>query len=156
MNTRASIRNHPVHPMLVVFPIALWIFSLVCDAIFHFVSYNMFWKAVAFYSIAGGIIGALVAAVPGFVDYLSLTDRRVKRIATTHMVLNLVIVVLFIFNLGVRYTASPTGDTVGLVLSIIGIIFLAVSGWLGGALVYVHHVGVSPGRDEREIERRAA
>src|SRR5437016_746357 len=107
MSSPASIRSHPIHPMLIVFPIGLWVFSLVCDIVYHAGSHNEFWKAVAFYTMAGGIIGALLAAVPGFIDYLSLTDRRAKQIATTHMVLNLIIVVLFIFNLGVRYTPSP-------------------------------------------------
>ena len=156
MSTPASVRNHPVHPMLVVFPIALWIFSLICDAIYHLGPHNMFWKGVAFYSMAGGIVGALLAAIPGFMDYMSLTDRRVKRIATTHMVLNIIVIALFLFNLGFRYNASPSGEVFGLVLSIIAISFMSVSGWLGGALVYEHHVGVSPRRDEREIERRAA
>jgi uncharacterized membrane protein len=156
MSTPASVHNHPVHPMLVVVPIALWIFSLVCDVIYHLGSHNVFWKAVAFYAIAGGIVGALFAAIPGFIDYMSLTDRRVKRIATTHMVLNLIVVVLFLFNLGFRYSPSPSGEVFGLVLSIIAISFMSVSGWLGGALVYEQHVGVSPRRGEREIERRAA
>jgi uncharacterized membrane protein len=156
MSTPASVRNHPIHPMLVVFPIGLWIFSLVCDAIYHLGPHNPFWKSVAFYSMAGGILGALLAAIPGFIDYLSLTDRRVKRIATIHMALNLFVAALFIFNLGFRYNAAPSSDAVGVALSIIGIAFMAVSGWLGAALVYEHRVGVSPRRDEREIERRAA
>jgi len=142
--------------MLIVFPIGLWIFSLVCDVIYHAGAHNPFWKAVAFYAMAGGIIGALLAAIPGFIDYLSLTDARTKKIATTHMVLNLIVVALFIFNLGIRYNASPAGDMFGLVLSLIGIAFMSVSGWLGGALVYEHRVGVNPRREDREIDRNAA
>ncbi len=156
MSSPASIRNHPIHPMLVVFPIALWVFSLVCDVVYHAGSHNLFWKSVAFYAMAGGIVGALLAAIPGFIDYLSLTDRKVRNIATTHMVLNLIVVLLFLFNLGFRYNASPSGDLFGLVLSLIGIGFMCVSGWLGGSLVYEHRVGVAPTREMREIERRAA
>jgi uncharacterized membrane protein len=142
--------------MLVVFPIALWIFSFVCDILYHAGSHNGFWKGVAFYTMAGGIVGALLAAVPGFIDYLSLTDRRVKKIATTHMVVNLLVVALFLFNLGIRYNASADADLFGVALSLVGIVLMSVSGWLGGALVYEHHVGVSPRREEREIERHAA
>jgi uncharacterized membrane protein len=156
MNTPASIRRHPIHPMLVVFPIGLWIASLACDVIYHAGSHNPFWKAVAFYAIAGGIAGALLAAIPGYIDYLSLTDRRLRKIATSHMVLNLIVVALFLFNLGVRYNASPGAEMFGVMLSIVAIAVLAVSGWLGGAMVYEHHVGVSPSREEREIDRRAA
>jgi uncharacterized membrane protein len=156
MTTPASIRNHPIHPMLIVFPIALFIFSLVCDIAYHAGSHNPFWKEMAFYCIAGGIAGALLAAIPGFIDYLSLRENRVRKIATTHMTLNLIVVALFLFNLGVRYNASPVNDMFGVILSIVGIGVMAVSGWLGGALVYEHRVGVASSREEREIDRRAA
>ena len=148
MGSPASIRNHPIHPMLVAFPIALWIFSLICDFIYHTGSYNVFWKGVAFYTMVAGVVGALLAAVPGFIDYLSLRDRRVKRIATTHMTLNLIVVALFLFNLGIRYNASPDNEFFGVVLSVIAIAILAVSGWLGGSLVYVHGVAVEVSKEE--------
>ena len=156
MNTPASFRNHPIHPMLVAFPIALWIFSLVCDLFYYGGSQNAVWESVAFYSMAAGTIGALLAAIPGFIDYLSLVDRRVKRTATTHFILNLIIVALFIFNLGIRYSGTPSSGMLGLALSIVAVALLGVSGWLGGSLVYEHRVGVSTPREQREIERRAA
>ena len=156
MNTPASVRNHPIHPMLIVFPIALFIFSLVCDVVYYAGSHNTFWKGVAFYAIAGGILGALLAAIPGFIDYLSIRDPRIKKIATTHMVLNLTVVALFIFNLGLRYNAPPNTDMFAVILSVVSIVVMAVSGWLGGALVYEHYVGVETPREQREIGRRAA
>jgi uncharacterized membrane protein len=156
MASPASIRHHPIHPMLIVFPIALWIFSLACDIAYHAGSHNTFWKEAAFYSIAGGIIGALLAAVPGFIDYLSITNRRTKKLATTHMVLNLVIVAMFLFNLGIRYNASPTGEMFGVLLSTVAIGLMAVSGWLGGSLVYVHRMGIASEPEISEIDKHAA
>jgi uncharacterized membrane protein len=156
MNTPASIRSHPIHPLLNVFPIALWVFSLACDIIYHAGTHNIFWKDAAFYSIAGGIIGAVLAAIPGFIDYLSLTDPVVKSIATTHMVLNVITVAIFLFNLGIRYNASADAEVFGVVLSVAAIACMSLAGWLGGSLVYQHHVGVSPRREEREIQRPAA
>jgi uncharacterized membrane protein len=158
MGSRASIRNHPIHPMLVVFPIGLFIFSLVCDLAYHAGSHNVFWKGMAFYTMLGGVIGALLAAVPGFIDYRSIRDRSVKTIATTHMILNLIVVVLFIFNLGVRYNVAPDPDTqlFGTILSVIGVAIMAVSGWLGGSMVYVHRVGVQPASETGDQERRVA
>ena len=153
MSSPASIRSHPIHPMLIVFPIGLWIFSLVCDVIYHAGSHNLFWKGVAFYTIVGGVVGALLAAIPGFIDYVSLTNRRVKRIATTHLILNLIVVALFPFNLGIRYNASPDSETFGVVLSIIATALLAVSGWLGGSLVYVHGVGVETPASKEQQKR---
>jgi len=163
MATPASIRNHPIHPMLIVFPIGLFIFSLVCDVVYHAGSANPFWKGMAFYSIGGGIIGALLAAIPGFIDYLSLPEGVVRKTATLHMVMNLVVVAIFIFNLGLRYNAAPRSEILGVVLSVIGIGLMAGSGWLGGALVYEHGVGVNVPRErdlererDRQIPRRAA
>ena len=156
MSTPASVRNHPIHPMLVVFPIGLWIFSLVCDAIYHLGPHNPFWKSVAFYSMAGGVIGSVLAAIPGFIDYLSLRNRQVRKIATTHMVLNLLVVAMFLFNLGIRYNASADSEPFSVVLSIVAIVCLAVSGWLGGSLVYVHGVAVEPPSSSSREEQRPA
>jgi uncharacterized membrane protein len=155
MSSPASIRKHPIHPMLIVFPIGLWIFSLICDLIYHAGTHNLFWKGVAFYTMMGGIIGALLAAVPGFIDYLSLRDRRTKKIATTHMVLNLAVVLLFLFNLGIRYNAAAESEMFGVFLSIVGIVIMAVSGWLGGSLVYVHGVAVSTPTSKEDYKRAA-
>jgi uncharacterized membrane protein len=155
MSSPASIRKHPIHPMLIVFPIGLWIFSLICDLIYHAGTHNLFWKGVAFYTMMGGIIGALLAAVPGFIDYLSLRDRRTKKIATTHMVLNLVVVLLFLFNLGIRYNAAAESEMLGVFLSIVGVVIMAVSGWLGGNLVYVQGVAVSTPSSKEDYKRAA-
>jgi uncharacterized membrane protein len=155
MRTPASIRKHPIHPMLVVFPIGLWIFSLVCDLIYHAGEHNLFWKGVAFYTMVGGVIGALLAAVPGFIDYLSLRERRTKTVATTHLVLNLIVVLLFLFNLGIRYNAAPENEVFEVFLSIVAIVILAVSGWLGGSLVYLHGVAIEPSTAKEDYRRAA-
>ena len=140
---RARIGKHPIHPMLIPFPIALWIFSLFCDVVYLMVSGNTFWADAAFYTMAGGIIGALFAAPFGLVDFLALTDANVKRIGKAHMVINLVLVVLFALDLWLRKIGMPIGGW-PVVLSATGIILLAVSGWLGGEMVYVHGVAVEP------------
>jgi uncharacterized membrane protein len=133
--------------MLVVFPIGLWIFSFVCDLIYYFGSGAALWNDVAYRVMAGGIIGALIAAVPGFVDFLSLSGRP-RTVATTHMAINLCLVVLFAVNLYVRTRGVPV-DSYPIILSVIGVIGLAVSGWLGGQLVYVHSIAVECGVEQR-------
>jgi len=147
MSSPASIRKHPIHPMLIVFPIGLWVFSFICDIVYHAGSHNPLWKEMAFYTMLGGVVGALLAAVPGFIDYLSIRDVHVRRIATTHMVLNLAVVALFIFNLGLRFNGSS--EVLPVVLSVIAIAILSVSGWLGGSMVYEHQVAVEPVPDRR-------
>lgn len=111
--------------------------------------------------MAGGIVAALLAAIPGFIDYLSLPNGKTKTIAVWHMRINLAVVALFAFNLWLRRDAAP-GAALPVWLSVVGIALLGVSGWLGGELVYVHGVAVEPrpGAKETaahpETPRRAA
>jgi uncharacterized membrane protein len=153
MSSPASIAKHPIHPMLVVFPVGLWIFSFVCDLIHLLISPNPIWSEIAFYCIGGGIVGALLAAIPGFIDYLSITNPRAKRIATFHLVLNLIGVVLFALNFGLRY-AGDRGASLPIIISAITIVAVGISGWLGGELVYVHGMGVATASSSREDIRR--
>jgi uncharacterized membrane protein len=139
MQTPASIAKHPIHPMLITLPIGLWIFSLICDSFYLFGNGAENWRIVACYTMAVGIIGALLATIPGFIDVPSL-PKGVKRIAITHMSMNLAIVVLYVINLwmcsqGVETTAPQW-------LSLISVIALAFSGWLGGRMVHVHGVSI--------------
>lgn len=141
MRTPASVARHPIHPMLVPIPIGLWVFSLICDLIYRFGSGDTVWFTVATYDMIAGIIGALAAAVFGFVDLLSLPAGP-KRTALVHMSINLLIVVLYVVNAWLRITPGEYTDT-PVILSIIAISLLLVSGWLGGHLVYVHKVAVN-------------
>lgn len=141
MRTPASVARHPIHPMLVTIPIGLWLFSLFCDVMYLWGNGDADWATVAFYTAAGGIAGALLAAVPGLIDLLSLPQGP-RRTALIHMSLNLTVVVLYAINVWLR-TASPDDLRTPFFLSVIGILVLAVSGWLGGKMVYEYGVGVS-------------
>jgi uncharacterized membrane protein len=131
--------------MLVVFPLGLLNFSLAADLIHNSGKGGPIWKEVAKQTMGGGILGALAAAIPGFVDYLSLKGRA-RRVGTAHMALNLGIVGLFAYNFW-RRTKSPEAPPPTL-LSAAGAAGLVVSGWLGGELVYVHGAGVEKGEPE--------
>jgi uncharacterized membrane protein len=139
MKTPASIAGHPIHPMLVTIPIGLWIFSLVCDLAYALGSGSNDWRLVALYTLAGGIVGALLAALPGLIDMLSL-PWPVKRTALLHMAINLTVVALYAVNLWLRVEGAA--HSTGLGLSIVGIVLLVVSGWLGGKMVYEEGVAV--------------
>src|SRR3954467_10766687 len=130
MRTPASIAGHPIHPMVVPIAIGLWIFSLVCDLVHMRAGADAVWATVAFYTMAGGIVGALLAAVPGLIDLLSLPEAP-KKTAIIHMSINLTVVALYVINLWWRYNSAAEG-TGPLLMSVIGISLLAVSGWLGG------------------------
>src|SRR5262245_48223667 len=102
------IAKHPVHAMLVPFPIGLWVFSLVADVIFVRGCGPPVWNDVAFYSMAAGTIAALLAAPFGLLDFLSLRAPDTKRLGAMHMSLNLLIVAIFAVDLWLR-TRSITG-----------------------------------------------
>lgn len=143
----ASIAGHPIHPMLVTIPIGLWIFSFVSDLIFLYTG-NPSWSTTALYTMGGGIVGALLAAVPGLIDLFNFDDRETRRIGIIHMAINLTVVALFVVNLVWRLQTAP--EARGPVwLSLIAILLLAVSGWLGGEMVYVHRAGMSDRADRR-------
>jgi uncharacterized membrane protein len=147
MSSPASFKGHPFHPILVPLPIGLWIFSLISDLIYKFGFGGAVWNDVAFYTIAGGIVGALVAALPGFVDLLGLTNPKTKSIAIWHMFINLLAVAVYCVNFWLRMHRTP-GDTLPIALSVGGIVLIVISGWLGGEMVYVRGVAVKQPPDQ--------
>ena len=140
MRTPASIAGHPIHPMLVPIAIGCFVFSFACDAIRMVGGQSTPWTALAYYAMIGGVIGALLAAVPGFVDLLSL-QGAVKRTAVVHMLINLTVVALFACSAWLRH-GEPNAAGLPTALSAVAIALLVVSGWLGGKMVYEAGVGV--------------
>jgi uncharacterized membrane protein len=132
------------------------LFSLVADLIGASGWRPEIWHDVAFYTMAGGVVGAVLAAIPGFIDFLSISVPKVRRIGVYHMAVNLTAVAVFSLNLYLRLTAVP-GAVFPIALSVVGIALLAVAGWLGGELVYVHGMGVEqPSGARSGPEQRAA
>jgi uncharacterized membrane protein len=141
MQGKATINDHPIHPMLVAFPIGFFGGVLVSDVISIWGD-KTFWPSMSLWLIAFGIIGALLAAVFGFTDYLTAgMSPAVKRTAMTHMILNLTVVALYVAFF-VRF-ATPM-SVLGYVLTYVALGTLVVSGWFGGRLVYVDLVGTRP------------
>ena len=155
METRATVAKHPVHPMLIPFPIALWIFSLASDLIYLFGFGGPVWKDIALYTMVGGIVGGVAAAIPGYIDYRSLSDPVIVRVAQMHMIINVALIILFTINAGLRIL-NGTEALLPVFLSVLGVAGLGVSGWLGGELVYVQGVAVQPERESPAPKRRAA
>lgn len=127
--------------MLIPLPIGLWIFSLICDVVV-LTTGDELWRVMAQYTMAAGIIGALIAALPGFVDLFTLHESPEKKIGIWHMGTNLGIVIIYTIDFMWRQ-ASP-GQPGQFALSILAIILLTVSGWLGGEMVYVYGTAVDP------------
>jgi uncharacterized membrane protein len=125
----------------------LWIFSIISDLIFKFGYGGAVWNDVALYTLGGGTIGALIAAVPGFLDFTDINNPKTRTIAIWHMRINLAAVVLYAVNFWLRMHRAP-GDNLPIVLSVVGIVLITISGWLGGELVYVRGVAVKQPPDQ--------
>lgn len=141
----------PLHPALVHLPIALLPLSAVLDvASWIATAGNPIWVRGAFIAIVAGIVTGLLAGVVGMVDYTDIRDDHpAKKVATLHMVLNLVALGLFGMGAGLRYGDLDAGKTATLpfVVSLVALAVLSYSGYLGGHLVYADGVGV--GRHRR-------
>jgi uncharacterized membrane protein len=156
MQGKATLAGHPVHPMLVAFPIGCFVAAVVADLI-SISQGPAFWSPMATWLLLFGIVGALVAAFFGFIDYIS-TPMTVsaKSVAAWHMTLNMALIVIFGLACAVRFLDHAS--VAGYALTGLGIVVLAVSGWLGGDVAHRHLVGSSEEdvSDAREAADRAA
>jgi len=146
MESRAKLLGHPIHPMLIPFPLGLLGTAVLFDLIDLIGDWYSLSRA-AFYMIAAGIIAGLLAAVFGAIDWTAIpSGTRAKRIATLHGAGNVVIVGLFAIAWLLR-NDDPPKDASGLpiVLEVVGLLLALVTGWLGGELVDRLGVGVDPG-----------
>jgi uncharacterized membrane protein len=136
--------GHPFHPILVTVPIGAWVAALVFDLVSLAADEPESWATGAYWLIGIGIVGALVAAMAGFLDLFAIpTSTKVFRIALVHMTINLVVVGLFAVSFLLR--GGDTDEAVDppvLALSVIALALLGVSGWLGGALSFRYGVRV--------------
>lgn len=150
MKTPASIAGHPIHPMLVPIAIGCFLFSFASDLICFFTGATDPWNMLAYYTMVGGILGALAAAVPGLIDLLSLPAGYTKSVAVKHMSINLLVVAIYVCNAWLRH-GSPRDLKMPMILSLVTILMLLVSGWLGGKMVYEAGVGVDTAADSRRV-----
>jgi uncharacterized membrane protein len=135
----AKIAGHPLHPMLVPFPIAGFVGALACDITG---AADPFWFRASEYLLAAGVVMALLAAMMGLTDFLG--DRRIRllAIAWVHFLGNLVVVLIEAFNWYRRYD-SGMADSTGTTLSIIAVLLMLVTGWLGWEMVYHRRVAIA-------------
>ena len=143
MRSRAQIKSHPIHPMLVVLPLGLFIGSWVFDLIGKTRNNELLWAA-SYYCAIAGIVGGFMAAVPGIIDLFTVVPPRssAKSRGLLHGGLNTLVLIAFIVIAFHRTSAiaEPGGFELGLMT--IAILALGVSGWLGGTLAYRNQIGV--------------
>lgn len=145
MDSRVKVAGHPLHQILIVFPLGLLGTAVIFDII-HLASANPRWAEISYWMIAAGVIGGLVAAPPGLIDWLAIPSRtRAKVVGGWHAVNMVVVLALFAASWYLRTDAPTAPSTAALVLSFCGLALAGVGGWLGGELVVRLGVGVDRG-----------
>ena len=138
----AQIAGHPIHPMLVPFPIAFLAGTLVSDIV-YLASGDVFWATASFWLLVGALVMAALAAAMGFIDFFGDARIREGGTARAHMIGNLVVVVLSLVNLWMRLGNPTSPYPFGMWLSLLVVAILLFNGWMGWELVYKHRVGIS-------------
>jgi len=144
----SAIGHHPVHPMLIVFPLGLLLTSVLFELIYA-VNRDQCWHRAAGWMIGFGVLGGIVAAIPGFIDYfLALPAHSEPRDpAADHWHLMVAAMAAFVINLGIRWRADTSKGgafAAVFILALLGAALLVIGGYFGGHLVFLDRVGVSP------------
>jgi uncharacterized membrane protein len=144
--SKVTLAGHPVHPMLVSFPVAFYTATFVGFVIFV-TTRDPFWFRAAYVANVAGVAMALMAAIPGFVDWWKgIPDgSRAKADGITHMLLNVSALLLFVVNLvasAIGWNEPVPNAVPALVLSFLGVLLTVCAGWFGWRMVQTHHVGV--------------
>lgn len=145
MESRAKLFGHPIHQMLIVFPLGLLATGVVFDVV-YLVGGNPTMATVAYWLIVAGIIGGSAAAPFGFIDWLAIPrGTRAKSVGQWHGLGNVTVLLLFIGSWYLRRDLPEQPETLALVLSFAGAGLALVTGWLGGELVDRLGVGIDDG-----------
>jgi uncharacterized membrane protein len=145
MRSKAAIAGHPIHPALVAVPIGAFTLVFISDLL-YLRGGDSLWYHVSGYCLLVGVVSALAAAVAGLIDYFGMSMSAAgARLATIHLVVNLAAVALFAVSLVLRWNDGALGTgrwPLAFGLSTLALAGLAVSGWLGGEMVFKHKLGV--------------
>jgi len=142
MESRARFLGHAIHPILIVFPLGLLSTAVIVDVI-HLITGNPEWSTMSFWMIAFGIIGGLVAALFGLIDFLAIpSGTRARTIGVVHGITNLLVVILFVASWLLRRDHPTDPGSAALVCSFLGVGLASIGGWFGGELVERLGVGV--------------
>jgi uncharacterized membrane protein len=155
MESKVKIAGHPIHPMIVAYPVAFYTATLVSFIVYN-ANANVFWFRVGVVANYAGVIMAVVAAIPGFIDWLGINKQRpAKKTGLNHMLSNVTALIVFGINLYLqcpKWNETQPDSSPAILLSAIGMILTLIAGFLGWSLVQKHHIGVSLTPEQERME----
>jgi len=158
MYSKVKVAGHPLHPMLVGFPVAMYVAALVCFAAAQYGA-DLIWFRIGVYANVAGVCTALVAAIPGFIDWAFgvPAGTPAKSTGMLHMLANVAALLVFAVNAyliwGERFATNPPAGQ-ALALAAIGVVLTGIAGFLGWRMVQTHHVGVDLTPEQQRYEPR--
>ena len=145
MEARAKLLGHPIHQMLIVFPLGMFSTAVIFDVI-HLINGGPMWSIVSYWMIAAGIIGGLCAALFGVIDWSKIpSGTRANRLGILHGLGNVAVVSLFVVSWWLRRPDPGNPSVAAISFMVVGAGLSLVTGWLGGELVDRLGVGVDDG-----------
>jgi len=145
MEARAKVMGHPIHQMLIVFPLGMFSTAVIFDVI-HLINGGAMWSIVSYWMIAAGIIGGLCAALFGVIDWSKIpSGTRANRLGILHGLGNVAVVSLFVVSWWLRRPDPGNPSVAAISFMVVGAGLSLVTGWLGGELVDRLGVGVDDG-----------
>ena len=155
MYSKVKLLGHPIHPMLVAYPIALYTSTLVCFIIYAANKDPFFFKAAVAANLAG-VVMAAITALPGFIDWAMgiPNGTPAKSHGLTHMLLNVVALVLFVINVLIHIGnwKNPSGEGSGIILALLGVLCTVGAGYFGWTMIQTDHVGVALTPEQERLE----
>jgi uncharacterized membrane protein len=157
MRTKANLSGHPIHPMIVAYPIAFYTTALVAFVVYNYVNTNTFWYKLGYFSTLAGVATAILAAIPGLIDWATAipSGTPAKARGLLHMSLNVATLLLFIIS---AFMQRGTWDNVPLHvgaplwLSLIGVGLTMAAGYQGWEMIATHKMGVNLTPEQERLE----
>ena len=159
MYSKVKLAGHPLHPMLVGFPITLYVAALI-GYLVSMLGGDPFWFRVAVYANVAGVVMAVVASLPGFVDWAFgiPSGTPAKATGALHMLFNVLTLLAFALDAWLQWdqrAGNQPASALAVTLAALGVAFMLVAGFLGWKLVQTHHVGVDLTLEQERLEPRA-
>ena len=141
ITSSVAIAGHPIHPIIVVFPVAFLTGAAGAD-LGYWLTKDFFWARASTWLIGLGLVAGVLAALVGMLDFFKVPRVRKRTAGWAHMIVNIAALVLTAINFWLRLGSPDAIVPVGAIISLLVATLLGVGGWYGGELSFRHKVGV--------------